>query len=256
MSDNTVRAAFADFPILKTVQTSIVIPVRDEAENVEKTLSSLTRQIDFQDSGIKFESFEILVLANNCADNSVKIIEKFQRENPPLNLYFVEIELPPESANIGFVRRVLMNAAFARLKQNQFGAGVIMTTDSDTIVADDWIAANLFEIGNGADAVGGRIIISDAELEKMDALCRETHLKDEEYRLLLAEIESLIDDLPFDDAPRHHQHFNGSFAVTTEIYEKAGGVPEVKFLEDIAFFERLQKIDARVRHSPKVKVYT
>ena len=65
-----------------------------------------------------------------------------------------------------------------------------------------------------------------------------------------------IDDLPFDSAPRHHQHFNGSFACTSAIYEKAGGIPDVKFLEDIAFFERLQRIDAKVRHSPNVKVYT
>ncbi len=253
MKSRSARNPFSNFSISPRVQTSIVIPVRDEAENIEKTLAAFVRQVDLSGRKINFETFEILVLANNCTDDSVKIIEKFKEKKPLLNLHLVEIELGAEDANIGFVRRVLMSATLERLKNR---GGVLMTTDGDTIVADDWIAANLNEIENGADAVGGRILISDAELEKMDALCRETHLKDEEYRLLLAEIECLIDDLPFDHAPRHHQHFNGSFACTTAIYELAGGIPDVKFLEDCAFFDSLQRIDARVRHSPNVKVYT
>jgi glycosyltransferase involved in cell wall biosynthesis len=244
---------FTDFPVSDKVEISIVIPIRDEAENIEKTLEAFVRQIDLSGRRFDFRRFEILVLANNCTDNSAEIIRQFKSENPFLNLYLAEISLSEENSNIGFVRRTLMNAAFARLRKK---GDVLMTTDGDTIVADDWIAANLDEIGRGADAVGGRIIITDAELEKMDALCRETHLLDEEYRLLLAEIESAIDDLPFDHAPRHHQHFNGSFACTTEIYELAGGIPDVKFLEDCAFFDSLQRIDAKVRHSPNVKVYT
>jgi hypothetical protein len=256
MPDQITPELFATFAIHQNLKISIVIPVRDEAENIEKTLNSLLNQIDLDGSACDFKSFEILILINNSTDDSAKIIENFQRENPQLNLHSVETVLPAENANIGFVRRILMNAAFDRLRKSKSGNGVIMTTDGDTFVAKDWIAANLSEIENGADAVGGRIIISHDELEKMDASCRETHLKDEEYRLLLAEIEDLIDYLPFDPAPRHHQHFNGSFAVTTEMYEKAGGIPDVKFLEDCAFFDALQRIDARVRHSPNVCVFT
>lgn len=235
---------------------SVVIPVKDEAEFIEKCLAAFARQVDFNNKPVKPESFEIIVLANNCMDNSVEVVESFRRKNPHLQIHAAEVFLEKENSNIGFVRKILMDEACLRLKKNRFGKGVILTTDGDTIVADDWLAANLEEIKNGADAVGGRIIIGDAELEKMDTACREFHLKDEEYRLLLAEIEDLIDALPFDNAPRHHQHFNGSFAVRSGIYEKAGGLPEVKFLEDIAFFERLEKMDARVRHSPSVKVFT
>ena len=235
---------------------TVTIPVRNEAETIKETLKSLAGQVDFDDQPVNPKSFEIIVLANNCNDDSAKISRKFQHENPHLEIHTAEITLPKENANIGFVRRLLMDEAFRRLRKNRFGGGVIMTTDGDTIVADNWISANLREIEAGADAVGGRIIIPETELAKMDALCREIHLKDEEYRLLTAEIESLIDDLPFDNAPRHHQHFNGSFAVKTDIYEKAGGIPEVKFLEDCAFFDSLQRIDARVRHSPDVKVFT
>ncbi|WP_394754703.1 glycosyltransferase [Crenothrix sp.] len=249
-------AVFSSFKLSKSCQTSVVIPVRNESEHILKTLTAFARQVDRHKNPLDPESFEILMLANNCTDDSVDIIKKFQQENLTLPLYLAEMELSAEDANIGFVRRLLMNAAFHRLRNSPFGDGVMMTTDSDTVVADDWIVSNLTEIKAGADAVGGRIIIDKAELKKMNRLCREIHLKDEEYRLLMAEIETLIDDLPFDHAPRHHQHFNGSFAVTTQAFEQAGGIPEVKFLEDCAFFDRLQKMDAKVRHSPLVKVYT
>ncbi len=73
---------------------------------------------------------------------------------------------------------------------------------------------------------------------------------------MVAEIEDFYDNIPHDSQPRHHQHFNGSFAVTTDAFERAGGVPDVKFLEDVAFYNALSRIDAKFRHSPKVKVFT
>ena len=230
--------------------------MRNEAHYIQKTLEQFAEQIDLEGQPVSFDDFELVILANNCTDDSAEIVKDFQQRKPQVKIHLVEVMLSDDNANIGFVRRLLMDEAFARLQKNRFGKGVIMTTDGDTLVAENWIAANLREIENGADAVGGRIIIADSELEKLDAACRSIHLKDEEYRLLMTEIESLLDDLPFDAAPRHHQHFNGSFAVTTEMYGKTGGVPDVKFLEDCAFFDRLQRADAKVRHSPDVKVYT
>ena len=89
------------------------------------------------------------------------------------------------------------------------------TTDGDTLVAPNWIAAITKEIEKGAEAVGGRIFINPAELKNMNVKARSFHLRDTGYRLLAAELESRLDHLPHDSCPRHHQHFNGSFAVTT-----------------------------------------
>ena len=236
-------------------RVSVVIPVRNEAENLALTLESFINQKNINGSALDPRSFELVILANNCTDNSANIVRKFQREHPRLRVHLVEISLSAEDSNIGSVRRLLMNEAFYRFKISSKN-GVILTTDGDTIVANNWIAANLREIESGAEAVGGRIIIAPSELAKMDANCRNIHLQDEDYRLLTAEIEGLIDDIPHDTAPRHHQHFNGSFAVKTDVYEKAGGVPKVKFLEDIAFYDSLQRIDAKFRHSPLVHVFT
>ncbi len=247
---------FSEFKSSKSCYASVVIPVRNEAKTILASLQAFIRQKQLNGKPIDFECFELLVLANNCTDNSVDLIRKFQQKHSFLHVYLTEVHLPNENANIGYVRRLLMNDAYQRLRNNALGAGVIMTTDSDSVVADQWIISNLKEISAGADAVGGRITINSAQLRKMDKLCREVHLLDDEYRLLIAELEGLIDDLPFDVIPRHYQHFNASFAVTTQIYEKAGGIPDVKILEDCAFYDRLQNIDAKVRHSFNVNVYT
>lgn len=238
-------------PISRDCFISAVIPACNEEKTITETLISLSRQ-----KFVNPENFEVIVLANNCSDETARISKEWGKKNPSVNILTVEIETAAENANIGFVRKLLMDEAFARLVGNRFGKGIILTTDADTSVSENWIFENLREIDKGADAVGGRILISKSELEKMNENSRKFHLEDEEYNLLRAEIEALIDDMPFDKNPRHHQHFNASFACTTDIYKKAGGVPQVKFLEDVAFFEALNRIDAKFRHSPAVKVFT
>lgn len=235
---------------------TVVVPARDEAENLPKTLKSFSRQVDANNRPLDFRKFEIIFLVNNTSDDSVQIISRWQRENSHLKIHLAEKRLSADAANIGYVRCLLMNEAFFRLRKNRIGGGIIATTDADTEIAPNWIAANVAEIRRGADAVGGRILIHPAELKKMDSKCRAYHLRDTGYRLMAAEIETYFDDLTHDSLPRHHQHFNGSFAVTTAAFARAGGVPKVKFLEDVAFYHSLLRVDARFRHSPSVRVQT
>ncbi len=242
--------------ILPDCFVSIVIPVRNEAQHLRRTLESFSGQVDSSKRNFRDDYFEIIVLTNNCSDDSFQIARQFQTENKSLNLHIADIKTSKENANSGFIRRLLLEEAYKRLTSNKRKGGVILTTDGDTQVADDWIAKNILEIENGADAVGGRILFDDEELAKMNPAARNFHLTDEKYRLLAAELEARLDYLPSDAFPRHHQHFNGSFAVTTDAYRKAGGIPEVRFLEDVAFYQSLMRIDAKFRHSPLVKVYT
>ena len=253
---NSTFESLVDVPITLECFISIVIPVRDEAENLEKTLAAFAGQVDLRNRPLDSRIYEIIVLANNCCDNSAQAARDWQKRNPQIKLHVAEISLPQKSANIGYVRRLLMNEADRRLQSNKAGGGIIATTDGDTRVAPDWIAATIQEIERGADAVGGRILIEDEELKRMDELARYFHLRDEEYRLLASEYECHLDSLPHDVRPRHHQHFNGSFAVTIEAFELAGGIPGVEFLEDVAFYHALSRVDAKFRHSPAVKVFT
>lgn len=245
---------FSDFPPDPDLKVSIVIPVKDEEKYIKKTLAAFALQVDGLGLPLKSEHFEILILANNCSDRSVEFIKDFQIKNSKLHLILEEITLLPHHANIGHVRRLLMDAAYKRLSQNS--GGIIMTTDADTQVASNWIAQNKIEVENGADAVGGRILLCPEEVKTLDGSAYFLHCKDEQYQLLVADLEAKILQDPFDAAPKHHQHFNGSFAITTEFYERSGGIPEVEHLEDCAFFEKLKNMDAKVRHSHKVIVHT
>jgi len=252
---NSDFESLIDAPISPECFVSIVIPVRDEAGHLAKTLEAFAGQVDLRNRPLNPSIYEIIILANNCRDGSAQAARDWGESNPQIKLYVAEISLPKKIANVGYVRRLLMNEAFRRLQANHAG-GIIATTDGDTRVAPDWIAWTIEEIRRGADAVGGRILIEDEELERMDECARYFHLRDEEYRLLASEYECHLDSLPHDFRPRHHQHFNGSFAVTTEAYKLAGGVPDVPFLEDIAFYHALLRVDAKFRHSPAVRVFT
>ncbi|MCY7377342.1 MAG: glycosyltransferase [Pyrinomonadaceae bacterium] len=242
--------------IKRECRVSVVIPIHNEAAYLPETLKCFARQIDWRERPLNPNLFEIIIFANNCTDESAAIARRWQKQNKALNVYVAEADLPPENSNIGFVRRLLMNEADRRLRNNNQQGGIIMTTDGDTCVAPNWIAANQREIKHGADAVGGRILINPAEIRKMDGKAKRFHLLDTGYRLSAAELEARLDYVSHDYLPRHHQHFNGSFAVTTDAFRRAGGVPDVRFLEDVAFYHSLLRVDARFRHSPTVRVTT
>lgn len=245
---------FSRAAISPRVKCSIVIPVKNEETYILKTLGCFALQVDRSGKPLDPHIFEVLVLANNCTDRSVNYIKDFQHDHPHLHIHLEEVTLGPSEANIGYIRRKLMESAFVRLSQN--GGGTILTTDGDTLVAADWIAQTHWEIEHGAEVVGGRILLVDEEFEGLDPCTRLYHLKDEKYNLLIAELEGKIINPAVDPVPRHHQHFNGSFAITSDCYARSGGVPVVEHLEDCAFFEQLQRIDAKIRHSHNVKVHT
>lgn len=235
---------------------SVVIPAKDEREGIEATLDALAGQVELDGCSFPRERFEILVLANNCRDETAAIVRRFARHHLSLALHVAELRLPPPEAHVGRARRLLMDAAYHRLASLSPTGGVIASTDGDTLVAPDWLAAILRELDAGADAVGGRILTRAEDRERLSAATRLYLLRDTMYRSLRAEAEALLDPVPYDPWPRHFQHFGANLALTTPIYARAGGVPAVPYLEDQALYDVLERIDARVRHSPAVRVVT
>ena len=231
-----------------------MLPVRDEATYLANALAALAAQVDLVGKPVDPRDFEILLLANNCSDDSAAMATRFAAQHPALRLRIAEVRLPPEQSSIGFVRRELMNAACARLKAAGMSDGVIASTDGDTCVALDWLAANRAEIAAGADAVGGRILTDDTpplgpralRLKRLDFV----------HSMLRLKLADRIDPEPFDPWPRHHQHFGASLAVTASAYRKVGGIPQVQFPEDEALVQALIHAGCRVRHSPNVRVVT
>lgn len=233
------------------LQISVIVPVRDEADQLIQTLDALRRQVDADEQPIRPGCYEVLLLANNCTDGSYELAERYQLRHPTFPLRTAQIQLPPRQANIGTARRLLMDAACDRLLSVGRPNGIIASTDGDTVVDSQWLYHIMTEVTNGCDAVAGRILAQDG-----NGPARLFHLRDVTYRQLIAQAESLLDPSTHDPWPRHFQHFGASLAVTCRAYLRAGRLPDVPHLEDEALYRALLRTDAKVRKSPQVKVFT
>ncbi len=243
-------------PPLSSCELIVTIPVRDEEDRLLETLTALAQQIGHGNRPLDPSHYEIILLINNSIDASAAIARSFAHAHPSLALHVVEIDLPSEDAHVGRARRILMDTACERLESLGRDRGVIAMTDADTVVAADWIAAMLGEFDAGADVVAGRILVDPAGFADHDQHARQFHLRDVTYRYLVAEVEARLAPDPFDPLPRHFQHFGPSMAVTAAMYRRVGGIPPLPSLEDVAFYDALRDVGARIRHAPSVRVTT
>jgi len=232
----------------------VVVPARNEAAHLPASLAALAAQTYSDGTPLHRSSFEVLLLANNCDDSSAAVARAFAASQRGFMLHGVEATLPSDQANIGYVRRQLMDQAATRLEAIGRTGAAIVSTDADTRVAPDWLAATWRELDQGRDAVGGGILTDDSVRPSPAAL--RIRRVDAAHALLRARLASLLDPQPHDPWSSHHQHFGASLAVTARAYRLAGGVPEVPFLEDDALVRALERADLRVRRSPQVRVLT
>ena len=237
------------------LRASVIVPARDEAANIGAALDALAAQRDLNDEPLPRASFEIVLLANNCRDNTARIARAWAASHADVRLHVVEIEWDAARACVGQARRALMDAACERLQllPPARAARAICSTDADTRVSPFWIAHTLEEMRLGADAIGGRILLSR---DCGDAATRRTYLLDTAYRLLRARLESAIDPRLADPWPRHFQFFGASLAIRPDVYARIGGLPAVRCLEDMALENQLARRDIPVRRSPNVVAMT
>lgn len=256
------RRMRANHPLIDTppdlrLRACVVVPARDEEDGVAATLAALANQVDAHGAPLSPASYEVVVLANNCTDRTAAVARSLGKSDfPALRLHVVETTLPAEQAHVVHARQLLMDEAYRRLRLVGAPRGVIASTDGDTRVSPRWLSATLRAVAAGADAVGGRIVIDRADLKAMDEGARSLYRWDTLYSLLTARLEACLDPDPADPWPRHHQYFGGSLAVTAAAYAAVGGLPSVSSLEDMTFHRLLLRADARVRHSPAVRVVT
>ena len=101
--------------------------------------------------------------------------------------------------------------------------GLIACTDADTVVAPDWLAAQLRAVSEGARAIGGRIELADDGSLPGHVLRR--HAEEGRRRH-----EHLLSD-PTGEA-QHWQFSGASMALTAAAYAQVGGLEPLTALED------------------------
>lgn len=240
----------------KGLQVCVTVPVRNEEELLPSALCALTEQKKLNGERLPHELYEVILLINNTQDHSREIAQRFQRLYPSFKLHIAERNFRKSKANVGNVRRLLMDEACRRIELRGSGDTAILSTDADTRVARNWIAQNLEELRKGAEIVGGRVIVLPCERDRLDSTTRTLHRHDHVYRRLICWLEDRCDPQTHDPWPRHHQHFGSSLAIRPEVYKAVGRLPRKPFFEDVAFYDELIRRDVRIRHSNKVRVFT
>ncbi len=235
-------------PRAPACRLSVTVPAKDEAAYITATLEALYAQVDDTGQPLDRTIYEVILLANNCTDATAEVARAFGHDHPDFRLHVVERQLASEVAHVGTARRLMMEAAAARLPTE----GIICTTDADTLVDRHWVCATLRAFDRGALAVGGRIIVPRGGRTGY----RKIYLQDVTYRMLQARLESMIDPCPDDPWPRHFQQYGPSMAVRVDAYRKCGGMPALRAIEDVALGWALERVDIHFVHDPAVKVYT
>ena len=233
----------------------VAIPAHNEAERIGACLASLAVQRDQAGKPVASGTFEVLVFANNCSDDTAETARSYAA-TVPYRLHVVEDRLPPQSAHAGGARKAAMDRAASLLMAGRRHDGVILTTDADSRAERLWIAGNLAALAEGVDAVAGYIDADAMENVALGAgFLRRGRLEDV-FLSHVAELYALLDPRPHDPWPNHRVHSGASFAVTLEAYQAIGGLPCRSLGEDAALAHALESAGFLVRHSMVACVVT
>ena len=232
----------------QTLQAVVAVPVFNESERIEYCLRALDGQEGLGGSGLG-----VLLFLNNCTDGTPHVVAALRTSlRRPVRV----IERAYAGANAGWARREAMEAAVAWLEETGTPDGVILTTDADSRVPDDWVARNLAAIRDGVDAVAGRIALDEADAARLPASLHARGALEGAYEALLTELEARINAVAHDPWPRHWTTSGATLAVRLTTYRQVGGMPPLAVGEDKAFVSSLLSSDARVRHDPDILVVT
>lgn len=231
-------------PPQSNLTTVVTIPAKDEADTIEATLRAATRQT------VDPTRYEILLLANNCADDTAARARAFKSAAP---VRVIEREFSADLAHVGTARRLLMDVACERLHAVGRPHGLILTTDADTLVPTNWLTAFRRAFRPGIAAVAGYIAV---DLRRVAPEIAHYQRQYERYEQLRNALAARWEPIAHEPASRHSTHTAANFAVRADAYRRVGGLPILWTGEDVAFYRRLLAHGLRVRHDPLVRVLT
>ena len=227
-----------------SLRTCVVVPARDEEALILDCLRALAEQ-----RNIHPEEYEVLLILDQCRDATEPLAREFAAEHPLLALQF--LEGPGEGA--GQARRLGMEAAYERLMALERPGGLIASTDADTIVKSDWLAAQLEVAGRGARAIGGRIHLLDSGDGVPPDIAK---WRDQRGRLRHLDLLSGSREYQVDNGIEHWQFSGASLALTAEVYGEIGGLEPRAALEDEYLERVLRQRGIHIERPLSVQVHT
>lgn len=245
-TDPRVAQALAELTTLSPphpeLRAIVIVPARDEATRITGCLRALDAQ-----QGISNGSYEVIVILDGCRDDTHQVIQ----QTTPASKMAVHTVTLLGPGGVGRARRLGMDIAYQRLTQIGVEDGLIASTDADSVVATNWLAAQLALAEQGAVAIGGLIVLDDTERQELDPSAITARELSAAQRLAAAREQSS------DAAVVEHPHFSGaSLALTATAYERCGGLPVRAALEDEALAHALTQQGIVIHRSRRVRVRT
>jgi glycosyltransferase involved in cell wall biosynthesis len=195
----------------------VVIPAHNEAERIGSAIAAVQRAA--RHPGLRGEPVVLTVVADACDDDTFARAAAHGADTLALS-----------SRNVGLARAAGAGHAL------QLGARWLAFTDADSIVADDWLTAQL---ALECEAVCGCVWVDDwnAHGSQAAALARAFRAH---YR-------------PVDG----HRHIHGAnLGVSAQAYRRAGGFAPLASSEDVALVQALEAAGVAVAFSAAPKVWT
>ena len=106
-------------------KASVIIPARNEEDNILNILSDLDNQI------IDKSAYEILVVDDHSTDNTCHLVETFIQKNPGLNISLIRLE--QETIDTPYKKKAI------RLAIEKSKGDLIITADADCRLSDKWL---------------------------------------------------------------------------------------------------------------------
>ncbi len=221
------------------LKVSVVVPARNEEKLVGSCLEALAEQ-----EGVNPKEYEVLLVLDRCTDETEVRAREIADTHPRFGLHLLD----GPGKGSGHVRRMGMERASARLLGLGRPKGLIASTDADTVVAPDWLAAQLRAVSRGALAIGGRIELAEDSLP--ESIFRwHTERGRRRHESLLSEPEQL-------GKAEHWQFSGASLALTAKIYREIGGLEPRVALEDEHLEHVLRQRDVPIERLLSVRVTT
>jgi cellulose synthase/poly-beta-1,6-N-acetylglucosamine synthase-like glycosyltransferase len=162
--------SFRDASVNSPDFISVIIPVRNEAENIDALLQDLAHQ------SFSFSQFEVLVMDDGSTDDTAKIVRDFS-QHAACSIRLISLPDMPTSSP----KKRAIETAISSAKGN-----LIVTTDGDCRVQPGWLQA----IATCHKATGARLISAPVTFNEETSLA--DHLQTVEFASLIGSGASAI----------------------------------------------------------------
>lgn len=212
----------------------VVIPARDEADEIEACLEALRRAADQVEGAT-----HLVVVDDRSTDATAALartaLGRWGRDHAVLE---------GRGEGVGWARRLGLEHALSAALTASTRDALIATTDADSCVAPDWLAAMHRRLDHGHVVVAGDVLLAPQT----------------DPRLVAARAVRLarrLEALPPDEAGAPHPHFaGGNLGFDARTLERLGPLPTPRALEDHAILERCRELGIPVLRDAAVRVVT